>query len=556
MKKRENIVIIVVLIVMVIAIVGVSYAAFNYSRTGSINTITTGAITMTYKETDNTISLTGALPTTDKTGMVRLNPGEYFDFSISSEITGDVNINYEISAKDITVLSGDQKKIDGSNIKLYLTKLNGDKEEALMVPETYNEEASENTYTGRPSGEMSLYTSSMNSSESNNYRLRMYVDESYNPQGDGGGLVFTVQINVYGKAGDKYVPLTTQKILEDNELQEEKENMFNYASNGKQTNVGDTDSEYVTNGLYSMEDEDGVSYYFRGNVDNNNVQFGEYTSDYYVYEYNYLDFQTLESCQEYNSSCSESNRVKLASAGDKMYWKIVRVNGDGSLRLIYNGTSVNPDNSDLTNSYVIGYTPYNLESNDPKYTGYTYDNGTDSFIKKEVDTWYKNTLGSSSYDSKVLGGRFCSDSSGYKKGTDYGFPSMNYNVFASYDRLGQSATGYTKENSPTLKCPVTSESYGGSYRLKAGLITADELALAGEHFGLYNDGYLNSGYIYYWSMTPSSYVNSWFVWSEYDGRLLADRVNIDAGVRPVINVTADNGFTSGDGTASSPYVIE
>ena len=79
--------------------------------------------------------------------------------------------------------------------------------------------------------------------------------------------------------------------------------MFNYASNGKQTNVGDTDSEYVTNGLYSMEDEDGMSYYFRGNVTNNNVQFGEYQEDYYVYEYNYLDFQTLESCQEYNSSC-------------------------------------------------------------------------------------------------------------------------------------------------------------------------------------------------------------------------------------------------------------
>ncbi len=118
-----------------------------------------------------------------------------------------------------------------------------------------------------------------------------------------------------------------------------------------------------------------------------------------------------------------------------MYWKIVRVNGDGSLRLIYNGTSANPDNSDLAHSYVVGISPYNLEYNDSKYTGYTYDNGTDSFIKKEVDTWYKNTLGSSSYDSKVLGGRFCSDSSGYKKDTDYGFPSMNYNVFASYDRL-------------------------------------------------------------------------------------------------------------------------
>ena len=175
-----------------------------------------------------------------------------------------------------------------------------------------------------------------------------------------------------------------------------------------------------------------------------------------------------------------------------MYWKIVRVNGDGSLRLIYNGTSINPDNSDLAHSYAVGYTPYNLEYNDPKYTGYTYDNGTDSFIKKEVDTWYKNTLGSSSYDSKVLGGRFCSDSSGYKKDTDYGFPSMNYNVFASYDRLGQSATGYTKENSPTLKCPVTSESYGGSYRLKAGLITADELVLGGENPGVTTDSYLNT----------------------------------------------------------------
>ena len=563
MKKRENIIIIVVLVVMVIAIVGVSYAAFNYSKTGSINSITTGAITMIYEETDNTISLTGALPTTDKTGMVRLNPGEYFDFSISSEIVGDVNINYEISAKDIT--SSDAKKIDGSNIKLYLTKLNGDSEEALMVPEVYNEETSANNYTGRPEGEMSLYTSSMNSSESNNYRLRMYVDEDYNPQGDGGGLTFTVQINVYGKAGDKYVPLTTQEILEDNELQEETTNMFNYASNGMYlSGFGSSRPEYstdesqVTNGLYSMEDEDGTSYYFRGNVDNNNVQFGQYDNDYYVYNYNNRYFQSLASCQEYNSSCSESNKVKLANAGDKMYWKIVRVNGDGSLRLIYNGTSASPDNSDLANSYLIGQVPYNLERNDPKYAGYTYDNGTDSFIKKEVDTWYSNTLGSSSYDSKVIGGRFCSDSSGYREET-----MMGGSVFASFDRLG-SAYGKVmglemQENvTPTLKCPTTSESYGGSYRLKAGLITADELVLAGESMGVVGNSYLNSGSsnIYYWSMSPTNFdIGNAYVWIEIE-YLNNNYVNSNFGVRPVINVTTENGFTSGDGTATSPYVIQ
>ena len=149
---------------------------FNYSGLGTtVNTITTGSITMSYTESDNTISLNGALPTTDKTGKVRLNDGEYFDFTVSSKISGNVNINYEISAKDVTT---SDRKIDGSNIKLYLTRIKDDgTEEELMTPETYNEEASANEYTGRPAGEMSLYTSSMSSSESNNYRLRMYVDE-------------------------------------------------------------------------------------------------------------------------------------------------------------------------------------------------------------------------------------------------------------------------------------------------------------------------------------------------------------------------------------------
>ena len=193
-KNKKNILILGLILLLIIAIIGVSWAVFNYSALGTkVNTITTGAITMTYKESSNTISLNGALPTTDKTGKVRLNPGEYFDFTVSSSITGDVNINYEISAKEV----GDGT-MDGSNIKLYLTRLNGDNEEELMTPEVYSEEAASNKYTGRPSGEMSLYTSSMNSSESNTYRLRMWVSEDYNPQGDGGNLTFSVQINVYG----------------------------------------------------------------------------------------------------------------------------------------------------------------------------------------------------------------------------------------------------------------------------------------------------------------------------------------------------------------------
>ena len=192
-KNKKNILILGLILLLIIAIIGVSYAVFNYSALGTkVNTITTGSITMTYTETENVINLSGALPTTDKTGKTL---SDYFEFTVSSNITGDVNINYEISAKK------ESGTLDNQYIKLYLTRVTENSEEELMTPETYNEEASSNSYTGRPSGEMSLYTSSMNSSESNTYRLRMYVDESYNPQGDGGGKTFSVRINVYGQDG-------------------------------------------------------------------------------------------------------------------------------------------------------------------------------------------------------------------------------------------------------------------------------------------------------------------------------------------------------------------
>ena len=555
-KKKELIISITAIVVLVLAIVGVSFAAFNYSRTGEkVNTITTGAISMTYTETSNVINIDGALPATDATGMARLKEGEYFDFSISSTIQGTVNINYEISAKDITVLEGDEQKIDGSHIKLYLTKLNGSEEEALMSPKTYNEETSANDYTGRPVGEMSLYQSSMTSSETNNYRLRMYVDEDYNPQGDGGGLVFAVQVNVYGRSGDKLTPLNI-KILEDNVLQEEKENMFNYTSNGMQSGQSEADSTYVTNGLYSMEDADGTSYYFRGAVENNNVQFGEYESDYYVYQGNNDTgryYQSETSCQEAgNSTCTA---VKLASAGDKMYWKIVRINGDGSVRLIYNGTSASPSNSDIVNSYAIGISPYNLSYATIGQTGYTLSNGTDSFIKKEVDTWYNNTLGSSSYDAYVTTGRFCSDSSGLQSGSTFGY--FRY-VFASIVRLGQSMNDFEQANAPTLICPETSESYGGSYLLKAGLITADELVLAGESYSVEGNSYLNAGMsdYSYWSMTPGVYtqgMQSLNFEQSTNFQFMSTSTNLV--VRPVTNVTGHDQLVTGSGTVSDPYVV-
>ena len=217
-KKKQLLLSIGLVLILVLMIVGISYAAFKFVGLGNKpNTITTGAITMEYEESTNTISMTGALPTTDATGKVRLTDGEYFDFTIKSSIKGNANINWEIAAEDITASA---KKMNGKNIKLYLTKLDSaGAETQVMAPKVYNASTSANTKTGRPSGVMSLATGTMSTSETTNYRLRMYVDEDYNPQGDGGDLSFSVKINAYGKVkqaptGSKIKAYMTQADLE------------------------------------------------------------------------------------------------------------------------------------------------------------------------------------------------------------------------------------------------------------------------------------------------------------------------------------------------------
>ena len=118
-------------------IVGISYAAFQFTGTGQkANTVTTSVITMSYTESSNVISIDKALPTTDATGKVRLTEGEYFDFTLESTVKGAENINWVIAAEDVTTSS---RKIDGSNIKLYLTKVDSSGNETeVKAPAVYS----------------------------------------------------------------------------------------------------------------------------------------------------------------------------------------------------------------------------------------------------------------------------------------------------------------------------------------------------------------------------------------------------------------------------------
>ena len=141
---------------------------------------------MSYEESENTISLNNALPTTESTGKKQLGEGEYFDFTIKSSIKGNMDINYEIVAQE-----EEGNTFSNSNIYYYLTKVNSNGSEIqVMAPRKYYAEKDENIYTGRPAGVFSMFTGNLAEQGDTEikYRLRLWVDEKYNHQGDGGGL--------------------------------------------------------------------------------------------------------------------------------------------------------------------------------------------------------------------------------------------------------------------------------------------------------------------------------------------------------------------------------
>ena len=617
-NKKKDFILILIVFILLIAIAGISYAAFSFVETGQkLNTITTGAISMEYVESTNVISMNNALPTTDSTGKKRLNTGEYFDFTVKSSIAGNTDINYEIAAKE-----ENGNTFDGKNIKFYLTKVNSDgSEEEAMPPKTYSEDPSGNGYTGRPSDMMSLFVGNLNQQGNTEikYRLRLWVDENYNPQNDNGGLVYKVKVNVYGQSAetvaqveDTYCKDNGFTTLSDCMLVMNNHETSAEAAKANITAKGTPDfSKTATTdeGLFTAEDDDGASYYYRGAVKNNYVSFAGFT------------------------------------------WRIIRQNGDGSIRLIYSGkttsdvgesttTGRSQFNSRYWDPTYVGYkynenfslhesneaTAYSWFTNTQKYsygTGYTFDESTKKFtltgdiqqlawkddhdeivqnnlysclntscnvvykvtgysndttmivqpisyssndytgaitnnenstIKNNLDSWYKNNL--TNYVSYLSDETFCNDRT-VVSGTGYlTIPTTNY---GAYNRL------YEKRN-PSLVCAQSSDKFRVSNEIAKldypiSLITADETVLAGSVYNLQNNSYyLYSGQDFF-TLSPVSFYSGRFDARVYiinsAGILLPyGGVSSSYGVRPVINLRSDVTISKGDGTALNPYVIQ
>ena len=351
------------------------------------------------------------------------------------------------------------------------------------------------------------------------------------------------------------------------------------------TDFSTTFTETNVNTLYKAKENNTDVYYFAGDARNNWVKFGTWQEDKFIVVGYLDDVSNGNIAKEFNniSECNSDGKygnceeIVISKKGDPMYWRVIRTNEDGSIRLLYSGTS--PE----TQTGFIGTSAINNEQVvDPLYLGYMYGtsgsleknrtNENSSTIKKYIDTWYKSNL--------VNYTKYLSTTAVYCNDRTLSVSYPNYVIgewmgFAGSDRLETNKT-------PSYNCAKTEDKFttdssvgNGKLTYPIALMTADEVAYAGGVFyteskypfyWVYNnaDNISITNSIIWWTMTPNSGSSnlstgggSWFGVNTTKPGRIGNPGRIDPlAVRPVISLKADMVYKSGDGSAEAPYEIE
>ena len=258
-----------------------------------------------------------------------------------------------------------------------------------------------------------------------------------------------------------------------------------------------TDTPTLTTSSNNTSDKSGLykstatntgkpAYYFRGNIENNYVSFAGFT------------------------------------------WRIVRINEDGTIRIIM---------QDGINSNA------NIAFNS-NYNNYTYMYYTNSQAKTQLESWYQTNIGSKSdLASKIASGAYYCEQSKAK-------------YYDSYTSGSATMTTYNKYT-PDFKC-IADGNGKGVVNASVGLLSYDEVVYAGGYPFSNNDNYyLNNPAIDWWTMSPAGISGSFsIVWCvDATGVFNSNYVNYARRLRAVLNLTADTQISDGDGTKENPFTI-
>ena len=327
-------------------------------------------------------------------------------------------------------------------------------------------------------------------------------------------------------------------------------------------------------GMHAYTEGSNKTYYFRGAVDNNWVKYGKFKEDFVVYRgfrsettdtntdvifdgsnFNYIDYNTLSECNtgvSYNSSTYNYNckAITLAETGDDMYWRIIRIDGSNQIRMIYTGNTPPSKSTSVVMTgakTMMGMSAYNTEYNHAEYVGFQYTSGsqrgtsTNSTIKTYLNNWYTKYFQDNTVSRKVST-TFCNDRNTSSTWTSTG-SSFNY---AAADRL--KATPPV----PTFDCNTND-----LFIEDLGLITLDELVLAGAKFRELNANFYLNNEMIYWSASPNGFVSkNAYVFVLYPINGLYNDFVSDArsGVRGVVTLSS-NAKLSGSGTYDDVFIV-
>ena len=393
---------------------------------------------------------------------------------------------------------------------------------------------------------------------------------------------------------------TNKEIIKENEVAIKETTLPNgivaYTLNGEKTNItfNELINGYTINKITCKNGSSATYNKEDNSISLSNIHMPDYcTMDFKhsIYSKLLADNRTIKTRTSFNTTFTETNTGTLYKATENIanspakdvyyfagnaknnwvkfagfYWRIIRTNHDGSVRLLYSGTS--PD----TTSGYIDTSAFNSSNNDPMYVGYMYGtsgtlasnrtNENNSTIKGVIDTWYSNNL--SSYTKYIsTEAVYCND----RKAPSYS-PNRYFDYYV-YTRLDA--------GNPTYDCEDSKDAFSGTNNeakltYPIGLMTADEITYAGGYkytnlTSPYAWYYLNSaggsvtGSTYWWLLSPRSwddfYAGSWGVNGSGDpGRLDNYLVSRSRGARPAISLKGNLVWKSGDGSSASPYEVE
>lgn len=627
--NKNKLVLLGLSVITLLLIIGTSLAFYQMvnTQTGE-NLVETGCFDVRITNQENAINLENAYPISDEKGK-SLTP---FTFTLANNcnVTGKYTVNLEV-LKDSTMST--------SFVKTMVNNGTINKLDTLPKADTKNSGSIE---------ARTIATGILTPNSTVDYSVSLWMDENVTIEDGAMGTVLKSKIVVVSIPTD--IKSKTEEII------------AGLDTTGKCPTVNEdgtitvSSTEELTSAyVCSAPDNYGTSYYYRGNVENNYVKLGTWsdnTADVvygFASDSKYDDFEQFSSIDQCQSSGYHNKNCTLVSRkGKPMYWRIVRINGNGTIRLLYDGTKALQDDLKYIDKIIVnksydyskyhkyavdnassGYmhgeitgivkssktykttlentTTYHLSAsystsnwfftlNDPiniagsdideKYIGYYLedgygglkqiskitksDNGTeieyyyitfgttskeqaqsnsiDSFVKENVDEWYKTNILDTSVEEYLTDEIFCSDRTISNVKYNDNYTNLGYGSEPTVYRWGQnmnynSETGGLNSNESvknSLLCSQQNDAFtvndtthgNGALTYPAGLLSLDEAFLTN---------------------ASSTFNNIFGPMLKYEQSLMFMSYDLEfPNITPVINVKTDT-LLYGDGTLSNPY---